>query len=76
MSMKVFEALKWASSYLKEKQRDENAGELLLRHYLQMDRSHLFANMQMELPASVEESFCEAVKAHGDGMACPAYHGL
>ena len=72
MSMKVFEALKWASSYLKEKQRDENAGELLLRHYLQMDRSHLFANMQMELPGRVEESFCEAVKAHGDGR--PVQH--
>lgn len=40
----VFEALKWASSYLAEAGRDRNAAEILLTDQLNIDRSKLLAS--------------------------------
>lgn len=67
MKLKVYEALNWASSYLKEKQRDENVGELLLRHILQVDRSKFFMMMQDELSEEAVGQFQQAVQQHYDG---------
>ena len=64
---KVYEALNWASSFLKEKERDENASELLLRFFLHTDRTNLLANLREELAPTVLESFKEAVHLHGEG---------
>lgn len=67
MSKKVFEALKWASSFLKENGRDENAGEILLRHYLSWDRTKLFSNLQEIVEPSIFNQFQESVHAHALG---------
>lgn len=65
--MKLFEALKWASSLLREHQRDENAGELLLMWILNMSRSQFYAEQRMELSCENWERFEAAIKEHVAG---------
>lgn len=66
-AMKVYEALHWASSFLKERSRDENAGELLLQHYMRMSRASFLASLRDELDANVFENFKKAVLLHAEG---------
>lgn len=67
MSKKVYEALKWASSFLKEAGREEFAGEVLLRHALGIDRTRLFTIMRDEIAPGHLMRFEEAVKDHAAG---------
>lgn len=67
MSKKVFEALAWASSFLKESGRDEHAGELLLRHVLNMSRSTLFASLRDEVDEKSRADFAMKVNMHAQG---------
>lgn len=64
---KVYEALNWASSFLKENGRDTNVGEILLQYYLNMNRSQLLARLHDELSVDVLGLFEQAVKQHGAG---------
>lgn len=66
-ALKVFEALKWASSFLKENDRDANAGEILLQHLLKQTRSMLLANLHDELSEADFGRFKEAVELHVEG---------
>ncbi|WP_263621446.1 peptide chain release factor N(5)-glutamine methyltransferase [Rossellomorea aquimaris] len=68
MNVTVFEALKWASSFLKKQNRDENAGEIYLRHLLDMSRSQLLAEQRMEISAEKWEEFQQGVRSHADGV--------
>lgn len=64
----VYEALNWASSFLKEAGRDENAGELLLRHHLEMERATLLSNLRLVLSEKQIHAFQADVKKHAEGQ--------
>ncbi|MEH7443362.1 peptide chain release factor N(5)-glutamine methyltransferase [Bacillus sp. JJ1122] len=66
-SVKIFEALNWASSFLKEHKREEHAGELLLRHFSGISRTSMLAMLREELDVQVWSVFQEAVKQHAEG---------
>ncbi|WP_100332486.1 peptide chain release factor N(5)-glutamine methyltransferase [Bacillus xiapuensis] len=68
MSKKVYEALHWASSFLREHGRDANAGEILLQHVLKMRRSELFAHLHLELTNQQLTEWRQQVERHAEGV--------
>ncbi|CAM3842386.1 peptide chain release factor N(5)-glutamine methyltransferase [Mesobacillus thioparans] len=66
-NLKLYEALNWASSFLKEHDREEFAGELLLRHYSGLSRTSMLMKMRDELDGEVWTEFQAAVKRHAEG---------
>ncbi len=69
---KIFEALKWASSFLRENGRDENIGEMLLCHYLGMNRAKLLAELREDLDDQVKAKFVEDIDQVVSGV--PVQH--
>ncbi|MGG0455334.1 peptide chain release factor N(5)-glutamine methyltransferase [Bacillus mycoides] len=66
--MRVYEALKWASSFLQENGRDENAGEIVLCHVLKTNRTGMLMNMREKITAEQEKSFAEFIHKHVEGI--------
>lgn len=63
MTIRRFEALKWASSFLKQHHRDENIGEILLCYRLRLTRTQLFADIRQPLEGEdmdwLKEKVCD-----------------
>jgi release factor glutamine methyltransferase len=64
----VFEALKWASSFLVEHGRDENVGEIYLRHLAGLSRSQLLAEQRRSVPQEKWEEFQAGIRKHVGGV--------
>lgn len=65
--MKVFEALKWASSFLEAHGVAGYGSELLLRHHLgKISRTELLSTMQREIPKEVMTHFQNDIIRHAN----------
>lgn len=58
------EVLRWASSFLKEHQKEEHIAYLVLAHYLDVSRATLFANMREKIATDKEKKIIDAIKKH------------
>ncbi|GEK33256.1 peptide chain release factor N(5)-glutamine methyltransferase [Kurthia sibirica] len=63
----VFEALKWASSYLEEQNREANAARLLLQHVLNVDYTGLVFKMQEPISKEDFSRFQHYIAEHAAG---------
>lgn len=64
----IFEALKWASSYLEGKNREANAARLLLQHVLDASYTQLMLNMPEPLTEEQQRKFIDLVEQHVAGV--------
>ena len=64
----VYEALQWASSFLQEQKREEQAAEIALQHVLGIDRTELLTRLREPLPKEEWQQFYEYIVAHSEGM--------
>ncbi len=69
---RVYEALNWASSFLKAEGREENAARLLLQHELGLSQAGLLASLRDPIDPQKDEHFCLKVKQHATGV--PVQH--
>ena len=63
----IFEALNWASSFLAEKGRDENAARLLMQHIYQTNYSGLMMRMHDDINQERWDQFQSFVSEHANG---------
>ena len=66
-SRTYLEALNWASSFLAEHGREENAARLLLQHVANTNYSGLMMRMHDEIPQDQIELFEQLILAHKEG---------
>ncbi|MCK0470029.1 peptide chain release factor N(5)-glutamine methyltransferase [Halalkalibacter sp. APA_J-10(15)] len=68
----IQEALQWASSFLAERKLEQPVGELLLRHYLQVNRTHFLMMLQEPLSKAVWNQLSSDLEQHAQGV--PVQH--
>ena len=68
----IHEALRWASSFLAERELEQPVAEWLLRHYLQVDRSKLLMMLHDPIAKEVVERLKEDLDRHASGV--PVQH--
>ena len=66
-SKTYLEDLNWASSFLAEHGREQNAARLLLQHVANTNYSGLMMRMHDELPQAQNDQFEQAIFAHKEG---------
>lgn len=69
---RVYEALNWASSFLKAEGREENAARLLLQHELGLSQAGLLASLRDPIDPQKEKHFRLKVEQHATGV--PVQH--
>ncbi|UFU01444.1 peptide chain release factor N(5)-glutamine methyltransferase [Radiobacillus kanasensis] len=62
--MSIYEALRWASSFLEERNREEKVAEILLQHHLQMSKAEFLSSLREKVEESVLKSFQWDIQAH------------
>ncbi|OLO42427.1 protein-(glutamine-N5) methyltransferase, release factor-specific [Alkalihalophilus pseudofirmus] len=70
--MKVHEALRWASSFLEERNLEVPVAQILLRHHLQKDLTQFYLAMQDELTPEDQQRFMDDIQAYVNGT--PVQH--
>lgn len=63
-NMKQYEVLNWASSFLKEHNSEEAIAEILLLHYLDVNRSTFYMNMQETVSTEIIEKIKKDIHKH------------
>lgn len=61
---KQFEVLRWASLFLEKHGRESRVAEILLQHYLGVDRHQFYMLMREPVPTEVVDTFKAAVEKH------------
>lgn len=64
----IYEALNWASSFLKESGRDENVAEIAICYVLKINRTELLINLRTSIEESDWKRFVEIIEAHVEGV--------
>lgn len=64
----IYEALNWASSFLKESGREENVAEIAIQYVLKMNRTELLTNLREEMKENEWKKFVHLIEAHIDGV--------
>src|SRR5699024_8306346 len=68
-----FKVLSWAFSFLKEHGREEQVAEILLQHYLAVDRSTFYLHMREQVPLDVWQAFKLDIEKHAQ-TGVPVQH--
>lgn len=70
--LKIYEVLRWASSFLSEHDCEQPIAEILLKHFLGVDRTKLLLQLQEELPKEIEQKIKAALNLVVKGV--PVQH--